>query len=184
MVIICVYIDILILSSCPKKFSFIDYVQKADHFINLVLTTAVVSNNINSSHLMVLIVWLIISPLVIEPTKESRGNGVHSISSFKFSTSINQTDVIQSIMNIQAINIGRLQVIGMSRMFTFESCQDDILAHVHGQCSLICVGAWLLCICMNFLFLSSFLQIICLNPLIMWWKYLPIWYWVLLILHL
>ena len=40
-------------------------------------------------------------------------------------------------MNNQSIIIDMRQVIGRSRMFTFEANQKNILAHVHGHCKII-----------------------------------------------
>ena len=82
---------------------------------------------LSTSNLMVITVLLVIVPLLIDPTKEARGNVVHTIISFKFSPSINWIDVIRIIMNAHAINIGRQQLIVRSGLFTFESCQKYIL---------------------------------------------------------
>ena len=133
---------------------------------------------------MVLTVWLRKAPLVIDTTKEARGNVVHSLLFFKSSPSINWTDVIWIIMNTQAINIGRRQVICRYRMFNFEACQKDILLHVHGNCNILYGGACMLYLCMDYFIFSSFLQIVCLDSLQMWWKDVTIWFCVLSILHL
>ena len=174
----CVALYIEMQSICPKEYSLMDNVQELDHYIILVLTTAVVNRNINFRHLMVLIVWLGIVPLVIEPTKEARGNVVHTLPPFKIIPSINWTYVIRRIMNTQAINIVRQQVIVRSRMFTFEAWQKDIIVHVHCHCNILCGGAWLLCLCMDYLIFTYFLQIICLDYLQMWWKDVPLWFFV------
>ena len=97
------------------------------------------------------------APLVIYLTKEAKGNVDRPLLYFKFSTSINITDDIWSIMNTQAINICQQQVIGRPEMFTFKAFQKYILTHVHGQCNILCGGAlffWLFLYCL--VFASSF----------------------------
>ena len=84
---------------------------------------------------------MVIVTLVIEPTKEARGNVVHPLISLKFSPSINITDVIRIIINTQAINIVRRQVIGRYGMFAFEDWLKDILSHVYGNYNILCGGA-------------------------------------------
>ena len=93
-------------------------------------------------------------------------NVVHPLGPFKFSPSINFTDVIRSIVNTQAIKIGRQQVRGRSGLFTFEAWQNDILAHVHGHCNILWSGAWLLCLYMKYIWflyisLKSYAWIFC-----------------------
>ena len=112
---------------------------------------------------MVLTVWLRIVALVIDPKKEEWGNVVHHIISLKLSPSINWTYVIRRIMNTKAINIGRQQVIGRYGMFNFESCQRDILAHVHDHCNILYGGTCMLWLFMDDLIFASFLQITCLD---------------------
>ena len=124
------------------------------------------------------------STLVIERTKEAIGHVVHPLLSLKISPSINRICVTWSIIMNQAINIGRRKVIGRSRLFTFEDWKNDIMAHVHGHCNIICVGAWYFCLCMDCLVFASLLQIISLDYLKIWWKEVPLWACVLCILHL
>ena len=169
---------------CPKESSLLDHVQKVDHYIIIVLNTAVVDRNRNLRNLTVLTVWLRILPLVIDPTNEERGNVVHPLLSFKFSTGISWTDFIISIMNTQAINIGRRQLIGRSRLFTIEAWQKDIMAHIHGHFNILCGGTLLLSLCMDYFSFASFLKIICLTFLQIWWKDVPLYFFVLCILHL
>ena len=90
-----------------KESSLLYHVHKAYHYIILVVSTSVVNKNSNLRNLMVPTVWFIKVTLVIDPTKEARGNVLHPLLSFKFSPSINLTDVIIIIMNTQAINIFR-----------------------------------------------------------------------------
>ena len=118
--IIFVDLDKEIQSSFPKELSLLDHVQKVDHYIIIVLITTVVNKNSNFRHHMVLTVWFLIVTLVIDPTKEATGNVFCPLISFTFIPSINWTYVISRIMNTQAINIGRRQVIVRSVMFTFE----------------------------------------------------------------
>ena len=125
----------------PQIILLLDNIMKSDHYTILFLTTAFVNKNINFRHPMVLIVWLIILPPVIYPTEEVRGNVVHPIISLKFSPNINKTYFIWIIMNTQAINIGRRQVICGSGIFSFESWQNDIMAHAHSHFNILCVGA-------------------------------------------
>ena len=159
----------------------LDNFQKLDHNIILVLTTAVVNKKIDFRHLVFFTIWLRIIPLVIDPKKEARVSVLYTLISFKSSPSINWTNFIRSIMNIQAVNIGRLQVIGRYCMFNFEAWQKDILAHVHGHCNILFLSAWMLCLFINYFIFVSFLQIICLGYLWMWWKGLPLWFCVLCI---
>ena len=91
---------------------------------------------------------------------------------------------MRGIMNNQAINVGRQQVIGRSGMLTFEARKNDIMAHVHDHYNILCAGAWFFCLCMDYLIFSSFFQIICLDSLQMWWKEVPICFYILFILHL
>ena len=127
---------------------------------------------------------MIIAPLVIYPNKEARGNVVHPLLYFKLSPSINWKGVIRIIMNTQAINIGRQQLIGRFRLFTFEAWKKDILSHVHGHCNILCGGALLLCLCMDYFIFAYSLKIICLGSLPMLWKYVLLWFFVLCIFHL
>ena len=53
-VIVYVTLDIEMQSSCSKEPPLLDHVQKADNYIILVLTTAVVNKNSNFRHLMIL----------------------------------------------------------------------------------------------------------------------------------
>ena len=176
--------DIVIQSSHPNPPPLLHDVQKADQYMNFVLTTTVVKKNINFRHIIVLIVWLRIVSLVIDPTKEASGNFVHPLLSFKLTPSINRTYVIWSIMNTQAIKIGRLQVISRYGLFTFESWQNDILAHVHGHCNIRCDGAWFFFLCMILFIFASFLQIFSLDSLQIWWKDVVLCFFVLYTLHL
>ena len=96
-VILCVALDIEMKISCTKESSLLDYVQKLDQYIILVLATVVVNKNSNFRYLMVITVLLIIVTLFIEPTKEAILNVVHLILSFKLSTSINLIDVIHAV---------------------------------------------------------------------------------------
>ena len=183
-VILCVDLDIEIQSICPKESPLPDYVHKAVHWIIFVLNTTVVNKNINFRYFMFLTILLIIVPLSVDPKKEARGNVVHHLLYFKLITSINWKDIIRSIINTQAINIERWQVIGRYGLFTFEARQKDILAHVHGQCNILYSGAWMLCLCMDYLILASLIKIICLYYLKMWWKDASLCFCVLCILHL
>ena len=106
------------------------------------MITAVVNKNSNFRNIIVVTVWLRIMPLVIYPTKEERGNVVHLINFFKLSPSINRKYFIWIIMNTQDTNIGWRQVIDKSGLFTFETWQKDILAHIHGHCNTICGYAY------------------------------------------
>ena len=54
-------------------------------------------------------------------------------------------------MNTQAMNIGRQQEICRSDLFNFEYWQKDNIAHVHGRCNIICGGAWMLWLWMDYL---------------------------------
>ena len=72
----------------------------------------------------------------------------------------------------------------MSGLFTFESWLTYILAHIHGHCNILCGGALLLWLCVNYFIFSYFLQIICLDYLQMWCKDVPLWFCILCILHL
>ena len=121
------------------------------------------------------LLWRILPP-VIDTTNKVVGNVVHSLLYFKFNPSINRTDIIRSIMNTWAINIGKRQIIVRSRIFTFEYWQNDMLAHVHGQCNILCGVAWLLFLCVDYFIFASFPQIICLDYFQMWWKYVPLWF--------
>ena len=131
-----------------QRIPLLDYVQKLDHYIILVMNTTVVNKTINFMHIIVLNLWLRISPLVIYITKETRCHVLHPLLYFKLSTNINKKYVIRSIINTRDINIGRRQVISRSRLFKFEARQKYILEHVHGHCNILCGRAWLLCLCM------------------------------------
>ena len=183
-VIIYMYLGIETQIRNTKESSLLYHVHKVDHYIILVLTATVVNNNRNFRHIMVITVWFRIVPIVIETAREIRYKIVHPFPPLKIRPIINWTYVNRSITNTQAINIDRRQVICMSRMFTFEYWKKDILSHVHGNCNILCGGAWMLFFCMGYFIFESFLQIICLDYLQMWWKDVPLCFFALCILHL
>ena len=154
---------------CPKESSILDHVHKVDHYIILVLNTVVFNRNSHFRHLIVLSIWLIIVPLVIDPTKEAKGNVVNPLIFLKSGPSINRTYVILSIMNTQSINIGRIQVMVWSGLFTFEALQKYILAHLHGHCNILWGGALFFFPYLDCLFFVLFLKIIILDLLQIWW---------------
>ena len=84
------------------------------------MTTTFVNKNSNLRNLIVLTILLRIAPLFIEKNKEVKGNDVHPLIYLKFIPSINITYVFRSIMNNQAMDIFRQQVMGRYGMFTFE----------------------------------------------------------------
>ena len=170
-VILCVDLDIEMQSSYPKE-----SIMSRKRIITLFLfwLPQLSKNNSNFRNLMFLTVWLRIATLFIDPKKGSRGNDVRPLFPFKFIPSMNWTDVIRSTKNTQAINIGGRQVIGRSGMFTYEFWQKDIMAHVHGHYNILCGGAWLLFLCMDYLIYESLPQTICLYYFQMLWKYVPL----------
>ena len=94
------------------------------------MTTTAIKKNTNLRNLVILTLWLRVLPLIIDPTKEARGNVVNSLIYFRFSASINRTYVIRINTNTQATNIFWIQAICRTRMFTCEACKS-IVCHMY-----------------------------------------------------